>query len=210
MMDKILWLGHASFKILDEKIIYIDPWEIKGEPHDAALIFLTHEHYDHCSVKDILKVKKEGTKIIAPYECKPVLDVKVATPDKLKFVKPKEKFIVEGLHVETVPAYNIGKRFHEKSGTRVGYVISVLGKRIYHAGDTDFIPEMKDIKCDIALLPIGGTYTMSYEDAAKAAETIRPEIVIPMHYGKIVGSKEDVAKLKKLYSGKVVELTPQP
>mgnify|MGYP000384757526 CR=1 FL=1 len=209
MIDKIQWLGHASFKILAEKVIYIDPWEIKGEPQDADLIFVTHEHYDHCSIRDMLKIKKENTKIVAPYECKPVLETKIATSDKLKFVKPKEKFIIEGTPVETVPAYNIGKQFHEKSAGHVGYIITALGKKIYHAGDTDFIPEMKEVKCDIALLPIGGTYTMSYEDAAKAAEAIKPEIVIPMHYGKIVGSSEDVARFKKLYSGKVVVLTPQ-
>jgi len=105
----------------------------------------------------------------------------------------------DGVKIEVVPAYNVGKQFHPKGNDWVGYIIDAKGKRIYHAGDSDFIPEMKSIKADIILLPIGGTYTMTPEEAAEAANTINPSILaVPIHFGEIVGTKADAEKFKAL------------
>jgi len=196
---EIKWLGHASFKIKRNKIIYIDPFDI-AEKEKADIILITHEHYDHCSVEDVKKIIKNDTIIFTVSDCAKKLGMNV------KLVKPGDKIKIENIEIEAVPSYNINKQFHPKSRGWVGFILNINGVRIYHAGDTDFIPEMKDIKVDIALVPIGGTYTMNYEEAAHAVEVIKPKIVIPMHYGKIVGSKEDVLKFKKLLEGKDIDV----
>ena len=177
----VKWLGHASFQIKAEgKNIYIDPYE--GEYTEKAdLVLVTHSHFDHCDTSKIEKVMKENTVIICPPECVSRLSGNV------KAIKPGEKIEVDGVIVEAVHAYNYkrfrspGNPFHPK-GFGNGYIITVGGKRIYHAGDTDFIPEMKDLKnISLALLPSGGTYTMDNSEAAEAALAIKPEAVIPMH-----------------------------
>ena len=177
----VKWLGHASFQIRAEgKNIYIDPYE--GEYTEKAdLVLVTHSHFDHCDTSKIKKVMKENTVIICPPECVSRLSGNV------KAIKPGEKIEVDGVIVEAVHAYNYkrfrspGNPFHPK-GFGNGYIITVGGKRIYHAGDTDFIPEMKDLKnISLALLPSGGTYTMDNSEAAEAALAIKPEAVIPMH-----------------------------
>jgi len=177
----VKWLGHASFQIkADGKNIYIDPYE--GEYAEKAdLVLVTHSHFDHCDTSKIEKVMKENTVIICPPECVSRLSGNV------KAIKPGEKIEVNGVIVEAVHAYNYkrfrspGNPFHPK-GFGNGYIITVGGKRIYHAGDTDFIPEMKDLKnISLALLPSGGTYTMDNLEAAEAALAIKPEAVIPMH-----------------------------
>jgi len=177
----VKWLGHASFQIKAEgKNIYIDPYE--GEYAEKAdLVLVTHSHFDHCDASKIEKVMKENTVIICPPECVSRLSGNV------KAIKPGEKIEVDGVIVEAVHAYNYkrfrspGNPFHPK-GFGNGYIITVGGKRIYHAGDTDFIPEMKDLKnISLALLPSGGTYTMDNSEAAEAALAIKPEAVIPMH-----------------------------
>jgi len=177
----VKWLGHASFQIKAEgKNIYIDPYE--GEYAEKAdLVLVTHSHFDHCDASKIEKVMKENTVIICPPECVSRLSGNV------KAIKPGEKIEVNGVIVEAVHAYNYkrfrspGNPFHPK-GFGNGYIITVGGKRIYHAGDTDFIPEMKDLKnISLALLPSGGTYTMDNSEAAEAALAIKPEAVIPMH-----------------------------
>ncbi len=193
---KIEWLGHAGFKIKGENVIYIDPYNIQPE-EKADIILITHGHYDHCSVDDIKGLIKEGTFILATTDCSSKLSNFQGI--KVQPVKPGKKFEVLGLRIETVPAYNINKNFHEKSNEWVGYVVEMDGKRIYHAGDTDFIPEMKEIKnIDVALLPVGGTYTMDANDAAKAVNAIRPKVAVPMHYGSIVGTESDAKKFKDL------------
>jgi len=177
----VKWLGHASFQIkADDKNIYIDPYE--GEYAEKAdLVLVTHSHFDHCDTSKIEKVKKKDTVIICPPECVSRLSGNV------KAIKPGEKIEVDGVTVEAVHAYNYkrfrspGNPFHPK-GFGNGYIITVGGKRIYHAGDTDFIPEMRDLKnISLALLPSGGTYTMDNLEAAEAALAIKPEAVIPMH-----------------------------
>lgn len=191
MKEKIFWLGHGSIRIEGEKIIYIDPWKVGGKPK-ADVILITHSHYDHFSPPDIEKLRKPETVIVAPQDCAKQLKEEVIT------VKPGDKISVMGLEIEAVPAYNPQKPYHPKTNGWLGYIISTEGKRIYYAGDTDVIPEMKDIKADIAILPVGGTYTMNAEEAAKAADILQPELAIPIHCGDIVGELRDAERFRDL------------
>jgi L-ascorbate metabolism protein UlaG (beta-lactamase superfamily) len=203
MIDYITWYGHATMKFSGEKIIYIDPFEMGQGPYEPAdIILITHDHYDHCSLGDITKLSKESTVIIAPQNCKNKLK------DHVKIIAAGESILEQGVQIEAVPAYNIGKTFHQKSAGGLGYIVTLNGKRIYQAGDTDFIPEMKQIKADVVILPVGGTYTMTAEEAAKAANTIQPEVAIPMHYGSIVGSVTDAETFQQLTNVPVEILTP--
>lgn len=198
MIDKIHWLGHDTFKIEGEMVIYTDPYQL-GQPGEADLILITHNHFDHCSPEDVGKLLKKETVIVAPGDCVSQLTGKV------KPVKVGDVLSVGGVKIEAVPAYNVNKTFHPKKNGWVGYVITVEGKRIYLAGDTDRIPEMKNLgNIDIALLPVSGTYVMTAQEAAEAAaEDIKPGIAIPMHYGSIVGSQEDAETFRRLLEGKV-------
>ena len=195
---KIDWLGHDGFCLKSEKVLYFDPYEIKKEiPEDqkADIILITHSHYDHCSIKDIKKVMKDDSIIIAPIDCVSKLtDLDV----DVKIAKVNEEQIINGIKILPVKAYNTNKQFHPMENEWVGYVVNVDGIRIYHAGDTDLISEMSDIKTDIALLPVSGTYVMTAEEAAEACKKINPDIAIPMYYGSIVGSKEDAERFKIL------------
>lgn len=202
MLENLNWLGHASFKITGEKIIYIDPYQLKEESEKADIILITHSHFDHCSPLDVEKIQKSNTVIVATPDCKSSLS------GNIKTVKQGDKITIGGINIETVPAYNINKRYHSKSNNWVGYIVTVNGKRIYHAGDTDKIPVMADIKADIALLPVGGTYTMTAEEAADAANLIKPKLAVPMHFGSVVGSKSDAERFKNLCKVPVEILTP--
>ncbi len=194
IIGSIHWLHHSSFRIeAAGKVIYIDPFEIKNDK-PADYIFITHNHYDHMSVVDIQKVAVKSTLIICPKECE-----KELKNFNLKVVAPGDKFVLEGLKVEAVPAYNNVKPFHTKSSLKVGYVIGIGKARIYHAGDTDFIPEMRDLKdITVAMVPIGGMFTMDPKEAAQAINAIKPEIAVPMHYGYKIGKKENGAEFAKL------------
>jgi len=196
MLENIKWLGHASFKITNEKVIYIDPWNLRKKDQ-ADIILITHPHYDHLSVADISKIQTRDTVIVT------TADGAQKLKGNVKKVKPGDFLTVKEVKIEVVPAYNIGKNFHPKENEWVGFIIEVGGKRIYHSGDTDFIPEMEKLKVDVALLPVGGTYTMNAEEAAKAAKSINPQIAIPMHYGDIVGSIDDAEGFKKTSPVKV-------
>lgn len=189
----IEWLGHSSFRI--NKDIYIDPFQLSSTA-PAKLILITHSHYDHCSLEDIKKILAEKTVILAPADC--ISQLIRFEKAVLKVAKLGDTFDINNIKIEAVPAYNINKQFHPKENEWLGYILTVNGKRIYHAGDTDLIPEMDDIKADIALLPVGGRYTMNAKEAAEAAKKIKPKIAIPMHYEKIVGTKADAEKFKEL------------
>ena len=188
------WLNHQSaFRIDAGKIIYIDPWDVKKE-FDADIILITHAHYDHLSPEDVEKLSNDDSVIIAPPDC--LKKIKGNT----KPIKPGEKMQIKRIHIEAVPAYNIKQdrlKYHPKENNWVGFVLDIDGKRIYHAGDTDNIPEMNKIKCDLAMLPIGGTFTMDGEEGAEAANLINPKIAIPMHWGRVIGSKKDVEIFRK-------------
>ena len=200
----IYWLGHASFLIKfpidvknsEEIVIYIDPYNIDASKDypKADVIFITHTHYDHFSPNDIKVISKEKTIIVGPQ------DIKVSK-NVLKVVPLEENSVDIGnfkLKFKTVPAYNKEKQFHPKSNKWVGYIIELNNKKIYHTGDSEFIDEMKSVKADIVLVPVGGTYTMNSSEAASLVNTIKPEVAIPMHWGSVVGTKEDALKFKDL------------
>ncbi|MEM1558623.1 MAG: MBL fold metallo-hydrolase [Thermoproteota archaeon] len=203
---KIYWLGHASFRIVGEgKTIYIDPYKIKGGSA-ADIILVTHNHFDHFSVDDIKKISTPSTVIVGPKEC----EAKFRTLNmEHKIVKPGASLDLSGVRIDAVPSYNVSKSFHPKLDGKVGYVVTVSGVKIYHAGDTDRIPEMANIKPDISLLPVGGTYTMNAEDAAQASIDIGTGIFIPMHYGTIVGDKSDAERFKSIVGEKAVVMEPE-
>ena len=184
---------HSSIKITKGIIIYIDPFRINEEKHDADLILITHDHYDHYSPEDINKVIKEDTIIIAPKTVK-----ELNNKENIIFVEPNKTYNIKGYKIVTIPAYNINKHFHPKENNWVGYIIKIDGLKYYVAGDTDITPENRQIKCDVALIPIGGTYTMDYKEASELINIIKPKIAIPTHYGSIVGDITDGEKFKKL------------
>lgn len=189
---------HSSIKINEGKIIYIDPFKIEKETHDADIIFITHDHYDHYSPEDIEKIEKQDTIIIAPKTVKALSKIR-----NVILVEPNNTYNIEEIKIETIPAYNINKQFHPKENEWVGYIIELNSTRYYIAGDTDITPENKQIKCDIALVPVGGTYTMTFKEAAELVNTINPKIAIPTHYGSIVGEKDDGEKFKNLLNNNI-------
>ena len=181
-----------SIRIAGERTVYFDPWQIEGEPHDADFVFVTHEHYDHFSPEDISAVLKFDGYLVAPVSMQHLLgSVNTIPASHIVTVMPGEKKEIARLLVEAYPAYNQGRPFHIKRNGWVGYVITLGAERYYVAGDTDAIPEIKNIKCDVAFLPIGGTYTMDANEAAALTLALRPRVVIPTHYGSVVGSPVD-------------------
>lgn len=194
---EIKWLGHAGFLIKNSKVIYIDPFNIKENNEKADLILITHSHYDHCSIADLNKIIKEGTRIIFPVDCQSKI-TKIDVPVKMVIAEPRQEFEFGNIKISTLPAYNLDKHFHPKDEGWLGYLIKIDDVLIYHAGDTDVIPEMQILtghkqanKKLIALLPIGGRFTMNSEEAFEAAKIIKPFLAIPMHYGSIIGTEED-------------------
>jgi len=195
VIQNIKWLGHDGFEITASSVkLVIDPYQVKtAEPADIILV--THSHFDHCSIDDINKLKKPSTVIITEP------DSAQKFSGDVRIVKPGDKLTVSGIEIEAVPAYNTNKDFHPKANNWLGFIITVDDVRIYHAGDTDFIPEMDTFSVDIALLPVSGTYVMTAEEAVNAAKRIKPQIAIPMHYDAIVGSGDDALQFKNALAG---------
>ena len=171
--------------------IYIDPFQMQTEPKDADIIMITHDHYDHFSPEDIEKAAGDNTVMVVPEKMEGKAQEVLRLVSRIITVKLGVFQEIEGLEFETVPAYNVLKPFHPKSAEWVGYILRVDGKRIYIAGDTDMTKEVKEVKCDVALVPIGGTYTMDAKKAAELVNILRPDVAIPVHYGSIVGSPQD-------------------
>lgn len=198
MLEYIEVLCHSSIKINKEKVIYIDPFKIDKNYNDADMIFVTHDHYDHYSEEDIDKIKKEDTIIIAPEELLTKLLRKGFRKDSIITVEPNEKYMVQGIKFETIPAYNTNKTFHPKENGWVGYSITLDDIRYYIAGDTDITEENRKVKCDVAFVPVGGTYTIDFKEAAQLINEIQPKIAVPIHYGSVVGTKQDATDFIKL------------
>ena len=202
-------IAHDTFRIAGSKLIYTDPYRM-AKRDQADIVLLSHEHFDHFSKEDLDKVLFPGTSIVASSLCKEGL--KGVKAKEIHFLDPGGKHSVGQVTVEAVAAYNVnkfrepGKPFHPKDSKGLGFVVTLDGTRIYYAADTDVIPEMRSIKCDIALLPVSGTYVMTAEEAAEAAGVIKPKIAVPMHYGAIVGSEEDARKFKSLVKNCQVEI----
>lgn len=204
MLERIRWYGHDAFRIDLGKIVYTDPYQIRHEDK-ADVILVSHEHHDHCSPEDIRRLSGPNTVVVAAKECSAKLGKKAV------YLEPGGVTNVDGIEIAAVPAYNIGKSFHPKSKDGVGFVITVNGEKLYFAGDTDRIPEMKQLDVDIALLPVSGVYVMSADEAAEAVVDMSAKCVIPMHYGSIVGTAADARRFEQLVGdrAKVVILEPQ-
>ena len=203
MLNNIEVLCHSSIKINKEIIIYFDPFKIGKNYNDADIIFITHDHYDHYSEEDIDKVIKNNTIIVSPVDLLEKLLNKGQKKENIISVKPYEDYNIKNLKFSTIPAYNTNKQFHPRKNNWVGYLIELEGITYYIAGDTDITEDNKKIKCDIAFVPIGGTFTMNYQEASELINTIKPKIVVPIHYGSIVGNKEDATNFSKLINPKI-------
>jgi L-ascorbate metabolism protein UlaG (beta-lactamase superfamily) len=197
MVENIFWLGHSSVKIGGEKVVYIDPWKLKGE-EKADLILISHSHYDHLSPEDVKKIRKPETVILT------TTDSAAKLSGDVRALRPGDVVDVGGIAVEAVPAYNTirmrspGVPFHPKGERWIGFIVTLGGKRIYYVGDSDVVPEMKAVKADIVIVPVGGTYTMNAQEAAELVNLIQPETAIPVHWGDIVGSVKDAEQFKTL------------
>ncbi|MGH9469810.1 MAG: MBL fold metallo-hydrolase [Terriglobia bacterium] len=202
-------IAHDTFRIAGSKVIYTDPFKVEKKDK-ADVIVLSHDHFDHLSSEDLEKVCTAETRIVASPLCKDGL--KNVKAKQVTYIEPGQKAQVDSVEIEAVPAYNVnkfkspGEPFHPKEKPGLGFIIQMDGTRVYHAGDSDLIPEMKSIKCDVALLPVSGTYVMTAEEAAQAAAAIHPRIAIPMHYGAIVGTEADAQKFKSLVKDCKVEI----
>ena len=203
MLNNVEINCHSSIKIQKSKTIYIDPFRINEVPHDADFIFITHSHYDHYSPKDILKVAKLDTIFITVEEIKSSILVMGVPEEQIIVVEYLKEYEVNNLKFSTLPAYNLNKKFHPKENGWVGYLIELDNFKYYIAGDTDNIEELQNLNCDVAFLPIGGTFTMNYEEAANLANTVNAKIIVPTHYGELVGNNEDLENFIKLTNKKV-------
>lgn len=204
MVDKITVNEQSSIRIKSDKTLYFDPLHITGASHDAHLIFITHEHFDHFSPQDIEKVANENTLYVAPKSMAAALKNAGLQSEKCVLVAPGDNIEPPGVAVEAVAAYNISKAFHPKQNGWVGYVVNVCGSRVYVCGDTDDTPEARAVKCDVVCVPIGGTYTMDARQAAEFVNALSPKAAIPIHYGTIVGSAAAADEFEKLVNAPVV------
>ena len=198
MLENIEVLHHSTIRISKNKVIYIDPFKIDKDYNDADIVFITHDHFDHYSEEDIDKVINENTTIIIPEELLTKILRKGINKNAVITVESNKEYMVQGIKFETIPAYNTNKTFHPKENDWVGYIITLDGIRYYIAGDTDITEENRKVKCDVAFVPVGGTYTMDFKEAAQLINEIQPKIAVPIHYGSVVGTKQDATDFIKL------------
>ena len=197
--DHITVNTQSSIRIVSASgtVIYADPLEIEGKPEDADLILITHSHYDHFSPADIAKIRKDSTKFVIPSSMKDEMEKNRIDMYSYLCMEPGDMINAAGIYVRAVPAYNKLKPFHPRRNGWIGYVLTVADVKIYIAGDTDALKENTSIECDIAMIPIGGTYTMNPREAASFINDLKPPVVIPTHYGSIVGKPSDVVEFEK-------------
>ncbi len=197
MLENIHWLGHDSFRLDGSVTVYIDPWKLPAGQPAAGVILVTHDHFDHLSLPDIEMISGPDAVLVGP-ACATAQVGDVATIT----LAPGESAAIGGVQVTAVPAYNVdkfrapGEPYHPREAGGVGFVVTLDGVRYYHAGDTDAVPEMADVHCEIALLPVGGTFTMTAEEAAGACELIDAAVAVPMHYGEVVGDVRDAERFR--------------
>lgn len=203
MLENIEVLCHSSIRINKEKVIYIDPFKINKNYNDADIIFITHDHYDHYSEEDIDKVIKEDTTIVIPKDLLKKLLKKGINKNAIIVAEPNKEYETQGINFNTIPAYNINKKFHPKENNWLGYIITINNVKYYVAGDTDITDENRKVKCDVAFVPVGGTYTMDFKEAAQLINEIKPKIAVPIHYGSIVGTEQDARNFINLLNSEI-------
>ena len=203
MLENIEVLCHSSIRINKEKVIYIDPFKINKNYNDADIIFITHDHYDHYSEEDIDKVIKEDTTIVIPKDLLKKLLKKGINKNAIIVAEPNKEYETQRINFNTIPAYNINKKFHPKENNWLGYIITINNVKYYVAGDTDITDENRKVKCDVAFVPVGGTYTMDFKEAARLINEIKPKIAVPIHYGSIVGTEQDARNFINLLNSEI-------
>ena len=204
--DNIFWLGHDSFRLCGSRTVYFDPWEVSGPPAD--LILITHDHHDHCDPETVKLLSGPKSRVFCdPSSAAKLKAAAVITP--IVTMDPGDEMEYLGVVIKAVPSYNLDKDFHPRRKGNLGFIITLDGVTIYHSGDSDFIPEMESFSAQVALLPVSGTYVMTAEEAAEAALAIKPEVAIPMHYGKIVGDEQMALRFAEALRGRImVEIKP--
>lgn len=203
MLDGVTWFRGSSIRIRRAGLeIHVDPIGVTDES-STDYILLTHPHYDNFSERDIDRIRTDRTVVVAPATMKKLLG------DADHFMRPGDMLQLDGLDVLAVPAYNVGKRFHRPEQGWLGYVFTVGEVTYYHAGDTDFLPSMFGIRCDVAFLPCGGHYTMGPADAARAATACAASMVVPIHWGEPHATREEVEAIRGLFDGEVLFLERQ-
>lgn len=205
MLENVEVFTQSSICIHGNKKVYFDPYQVPKDFHDADFILITHAHYDHFSVEDILKVKKDDTVFVAPMDVIEKVQT-IFSSNQMYAVEPNQTLEIENLSIHTVPAYNVAKTYHPQAASWVGYVIRLDGVTYYDAGDTDALKENESISCDVAFVPIGGTFTMDWQEASQFVNCLHPKMVVPIHYGSIVGSKEDEVHFLKQLDSDIVSV----
>ena len=203
MIERLHWLGHSSFRWQGSKTVYFDPWKLSKNADKSDIICVSHEHYDHLSKPDIAAVSTPDTVIFTSEEGrKQLISSKIGCKEVREMV-PGDSIDLPGVKIEAVASYNVNKGFHPKHAKNLGFIVTMDGLSVYHAGDTDLISEMDELKCDVALLPVCGTYVMTADEAAEAALRIKPKVAVPMHYGDIVGKVSDARRFESDLKGKI-------
>ncbi len=202
--DNIIVNTQSSIRIKLDKVLYFDPFKIEEDTHDADIIFITHEHYDHFDISSINNIKNDNTIIVAPKSMDNQIN-EISFKDYI-YLSPNEEKTIDNITVKTIPSYNIDKPFHPRSNNWLGYIVIYDNITYFVSGDTDMTPENKNVKCDIALLPIGGHFTMDSKEASELIKVINPKVVIPTHYGSIVGSMDDAKTLKEYLNDTNIEV----
>jgi L-ascorbate metabolism protein UlaG (beta-lactamase superfamily) len=203
MIERLHWLGHASLRWDGSKVIYFDPYQLQVNSPKADIVLVTHEHFDHCSTEDIKIISSSDTIIITNKAAAGKIRSAGIISKQIESFSPGEEIKIGDVRVKAVASYNTNKHYHLPKAANLGFIVYIDNISLYHAGDTDFIPEMKDVRCDIALLPVPGTYMMTAEEASSAALLIKPKIAVPIHYGKITGKDADAGRFADLLKGKI-------